>query len=341
MISNARIIAGTALTPVIWGTTYLVTTQSLPPGSPMLTATIRALPAGLALVAITRRLPSGAWWWRAAVLGTLNIGVFFALLFIAAYRLPGGVAAVLGAVGPLLTIGLSAVLLRARPAARAVAAGMAGVLGVGLVVLRPDTGYDPIGIAAGLLGAVSMVFGTVLTKRWGRPDGVGALAFTGWQLTAGGLLLAPAALLVGGLPAQLTMTNIAGYGYLSIVGTALAYWLWFRGVAALPASSVAFLGLLSPVTAAALGWAVLAQALTPIQLLGGLIALGSTFVGQQAASRQPAAADHRLAADREVTEVRTAVANLMPKTLPHDEARVAHDRQMLRHRAQRERVPVG
>jgi drug/metabolite transporter (DMT)-like permease len=78
--------------PAVWGTTYIVTTELLPPGRPLLTAALRALPAGLLLLAVTRRLPHGDWWWRAAVLGTLNIGAFFALLFISAYRLPGGVA---------------------------------------------------------------------------------------------------------------------------------------------------------------------------------------------------------------------------------------------------------
>ena len=90
-----------------WGTTYLVTTELLPPGRPLTAAVLRALPAGLLLLAITRTLPRGAWWWRSAVLGTLNIGAFFAFLFIAAYRLPGGVAATIGAIQPLV-VGLLA-----------------------------------------------------------------------------------------------------------------------------------------------------------------------------------------------------------------------------------------
>jgi probable blue pigment (indigoidine) exporter len=94
VLSNRlTLILVTAIAPSLWGTTYLVTTELLPAGRPLLAAVIRALPAGLLLVAITRRLPQGSWWWRAFVLGALNIGVFFALLFVAAYRLPGGVAA--------------------------------------------------------------------------------------------------------------------------------------------------------------------------------------------------------------------------------------------------------
>jgi probable blue pigment (indigoidine) exporter len=97
-MSTMRTTALTALTPVVWGTTYLATTQWLPADRPLLAALMRALPAGLLLVAVGRRLPTGTWWLKAATLGALNIGVFFALLFVTAYRLPGGVAATLGAV---------------------------------------------------------------------------------------------------------------------------------------------------------------------------------------------------------------------------------------------------
>ena len=97
----------TALTPMVWGTTYVVATEFLPEGRPLLAATVRALPVGLVFLAVTRRLPSGAWWWRSIVLGVLNIGAFFALLFVAAFRLPGGVAAMAGATQPLIAAALA------------------------------------------------------------------------------------------------------------------------------------------------------------------------------------------------------------------------------------------
>ncbi|MEZ5227776.1 MAG: hypothetical protein R2710_14215 [Acidimicrobiales bacterium] len=59
----------TGLAPAAWGLTYIVTTELLPSGRPLLAATLRALPAGLTLTAITRRRPTGSWWWKAAVLG--------------------------------------------------------------------------------------------------------------------------------------------------------------------------------------------------------------------------------------------------------------------------------
>lgn len=276
----AGTLALTALTPIVWGSTYAVTTEFLPPDRPLFTALLRALPAGLALLALTRVLPRGAWLGRAAVLGVLNIGAFFPLLFLAAYRLPGGVAGVLGAVAPMFALGFAAVLLSEAPTRRKVLAGVIGVFGVSLVVLRGSAELDLIGVVAGLAGAASMAAGTVLTKKWGRPDGVGPLAMTGWQLTAGGLFILPLALVIEGAPPAMDAQAVGGYLYLGVIGTALAYWLWFRGISRVPATSVAFLGLLSPVSAAVIGWIALNQALTPWQILGLLIALAGTVLGQ-------------------------------------------------------------
>ncbi|WIM94926.1 EamA family transporter [Actinoplanes oblitus] len=287
-----RVLLVTALTPAVWGTTYAITTEFLPPGRPLLAGVLRALPAGLLLLAITRELPRGAWWWKSAVLGALNIGLFFALLFVSAYRLPGGMAAVLGAVQPLLVAGLSAVVLGERAALRTVIAGVLGAVGVALAVLTATIHLDPIGILAGLAGAASMAIGLVLTKRWGRP-GVSLLTSTGWQLTAGGLTLIPIMLAAEGLPARLTGENLFGYGYLALIGTALAYTLWFRGLERLPATRVSLLSLLSPVTATVIGWAVLGQSLTLVQVSGMVLAFGAVLWGQSAQVRVRHDAPHR------------------------------------------------
>ncbi|MDQ0601691.1 putative blue pigment (indigoidine) exporter [Streptomyces canus] len=279
MTRSATILL-TALAPVSWGTTYAVTTEFLPADRPLFTGLVRALPAGLTLLAVARVLPKGAWWWKATVLGALNIGAFFPLLFLSAYRLPGGMAAVVGSVGPLLVVGLSALLLRERPTARSVVTGAVAAFGVSLVVLKAAGALDLVGVLAAFASAASMSAGTVLTKRWGRPDGAGPLALTGWQLTAGGLLIAPLALLVEGAPPALDGRAVGGYLYLALANTAVSYWLWFRGIGRLSATQVTLLGPLSPLTAAIVGWAALGQSLTPVQLAGMAVAFGATVAGQ-------------------------------------------------------------
>lgn len=272
----------TALAPVAWGTTYLVTTELLPPGHPLLAGLLRALPAGVLLLVALRVLPEGVWWWRALVLGTLNIGLFFPLLFVAAERLPGGVAATAGAAQPLVVIALALPLLGQRPGLASVGWALAGAVGVALVVLGPDARLDPVGIAAGLAGTASMATGVVLARRWGRPEGVGPAVLVSWLLTAGGLVLLPLTLLLEGAPPRIDAAAAAGYAWLGGVSGLVAYLLWFRGLAVLPVASTALLGLLSPVVAAALGWAVLGQALRPLQLAGFAVALAAILGGQLA-----------------------------------------------------------
>ena len=272
--------AVTALAPAIWGSTYLVTTELLPPGRPLLASTVRALPAGLILLAAGRTLPRGVWWWRSLVLGVLNIGAFFYLLFVAAYHLPGGVAALVVAVQPTMVLLLGAALLKERFRPSQAASCALGVLGVALLVITPRAGLDAVGVAAGLAAAVSMAAGIVLTKRWGRPAGVGVLTFTGWQLTVGGLLLAPVTLAAEGLPGPITVPNIAGFAYLGLVGALFAYAVWFRGIGRLPALAVSILGFASPLAATVLGYVVLGQELSPVQLAGAAAVIAAVALAQ-------------------------------------------------------------
>ena len=276
----------TAVGPVIWGSTYIVTTELLPPGRPFTAALLRTLPAGLLLVLWCRRWP--AWgdtvaWGRLLVLAALNIGVFQALLFVAAYRLPGGVAAVVGAIGPLVVMGLAWGVGNRRPPVLALAAGVVGVLGMAALLLSPGARWDMVGVAAALAGTVCMAAGTFWSRRW-RSD-LPVLAFTGWQLLAGGIMLAPVAWLADPPLPALTLHQVGGYAYLSLAGALLAYALWFRGIARLPSVAVSSLGLLSPVTAVLLGWVLLGQAMTGMALVGMVVVLASILAVQWAMAR--------------------------------------------------------
>ncbi|SFQ98241.1 EamA family transporter [Poseidonocella sedimentorum] len=279
-MSRTTDILLTALAPAIWGSTYLVTTEALPAGYPVTLAALRALPAGLLLLAVTRCLPPRAWLGRAFLLGGLNFALFWVLLFVAAYRLPGGVAATLGSLQAMMVIFMARGWLRTPIRAGAVAAAATGVIGVALLLISPDAALDPIGVAAGLGGAASMAAGTVLSRKWQPP--VSALSFTAWQLTAGGLILLPLALIVEPALPTLTATNLAGLVWLGLIGAAATYALWFRGVARIEPGAVAMLGMMSPVTAVILGWVVLGQSLSLLQCLGALIVLGSVWAGQRA-----------------------------------------------------------
>lgn len=279
-MTRTRDILLTAIAPAIWGSTYIVTTELLPQGYPLTVSLLRALPAGLLLLLIVRRLPWGVWWARIAVLGALNFSIFWALLFVSAYRLPGGVAATVGAIQPLIVIMLAALILGSEVRRLSVLAALVGIAGVALLILTPDAALDGIGIAAGLGGALSMAAATVLVRKWQPP--VSLLTFTAWQLTAGGILLLPVALIFEPALPPLDGGNIAGFAYLGLIGAAATYMLWFRGVARLDPSQVSVLVLLSPVAAVMLGWLILGQNLSALQILGVVAVLGSVWLSQRA-----------------------------------------------------------
>ena len=130
MEANFRWAAITAFAPVAWGTSYFVTHEFLPAEYPLYGSIIRALPAGLLLLAITRQRPRGSWWWKAAVLGTLTMGAFFALVYVAAQLLPTSIASTVMAAAPVVMMLLAWAIVAERPRiAQLVGAG----LGLGLV----------------------------------------------------------------------------------------------------------------------------------------------------------------------------------------------------------------
>ncbi|WDQ99853.1 EamA family transporter [Devosia sp. J2-20] len=273
-------IALTAAAPLIWGSTYIVTTQMLPNLDPLTIAVLRALPAGLLLLLIVRDLPQGRWIGRMLVLGALNFALFWSLLFVAAYRLPGGVAAIMGALQPFIVIFAARVLLGTPIRALSVIAVTIGIGGVALLILTPAARLDMVGVAAGLLGSASMALGTVLSRKWKPP--VSTLTFTAWQLTAGGLLLLPFLPLASTDWGTITPTNLMGLAYLGLIGAALTYLIWIRGIARLHPSAVSLLGFLSPFSATVLGWWILNEMLSLPQALGMIIVLASILLGQYA-----------------------------------------------------------
>lgn len=273
-------IAITALAPIIWGSSYIVTTQFLPNLDPVTISLLRALPAGLFLLCLVRQLPHGSWIGKMFILGALNFSIFWSLLFFTAYRLPGGVAAVMGALQPFIVVIAASGILKTEIKPLSIFAIAAGAFGVALIVLTPDAKLDVLGVIAGIAGSASMAFGTVLSRKWQPP--VSALTFTSWQLTAGGILLLPFALFTPTSWSDISLTNALGLAYLGLIGAGLTYVIWLRGIKLLQPTAVSILGLFSPLSAAILGWIFVSETLNATQLMGMLVVFASVLIGQYA-----------------------------------------------------------
>lgn len=283
-----RWILVAAIAPVLWGANYYVTQEFLPAESPLWGSVLRALPAGLVLLLVVRRLPTGAWWWRSAVLGALTVGAFFTLVYIAAQRLPSSIASTLMATSAAAMIVIAWFVLAERPRITAIAGAAIGITGVAVMLLGGATSVDPVGVAASLAAMVLASIGFALTKRWAGDESI--LAITSWQLTAGGLVLIPAAIIVEGSFPQLSPATMTTFAYVALVATAVAYATWFTALRHLRAGTIGIVGLLNPVTGVLIGAFVAAEALTFRQVTGILLVLAGVVLGQhhRSGGAQPA-----------------------------------------------------
>ncbi|MGW1411263.1 DMT family transporter [Streptomyces sp. NPDC002403] len=273
-----RWVALTAVAPVAWGTNYFVTHEFLPADRPLYGAALRALPAGLVLLAMCRQRPHGAWWGRSAVLGLLNMSAFFVLVYAASQLLPTSVASTVMAMSPLTMMFIAWPLLSERPRPAHLAGAAVGFGGVCLMLLTGAEGASVPGVLASAAAMLVSSFGHILAKRWS--GGADVLASTAWQLTAGGVFLLPVAAAVEGPPPALPPATLLAFGYVALVATALAFAAWFTGLRHLPAGTVGLIGLLNPVTGVLLGTAVAGEVVTVQQLCGLVLVLAGVVLGR-------------------------------------------------------------
>ncbi|SDS04510.1 probable blue pigment (indigoidine) exporter [Agrococcus carbonis] len=270
-----------ALAPISWGSVYFVTLHWIPAEEPFTAAALRALPAGLLLLVLRRRLPRGAWWWRSAVLGVLNCGAFFVLVYLAAKLLPTSIAAMLMSLSPIAMMLIAWALVAERPTARRLLGAAMGLVGVVLLMAASVGAVDGWGVAPSVTAMAMYALGSVLAKRWSGE--VDAIASSSWQLTAGGLLLVPLALAIEGVPGAVPPTALLGYAYIAAIPTTLAFVCWFGALRHLTAGQVGLLGLLNPVTGVLLGVLLGAELLTAWQWLGIAVVLAGIALGQTTA----------------------------------------------------------
>ncbi len=272
-----RWVALTAVAPMAWGSTYFVTGHLLPADAALWGGVIRCLPAGLLVLALVRRLPTGSWWWRSFVLGVLTVGGLNVLVYVVAQRLPSSLAATLMSTSAGSMLLLSWLILHQRPRLAAVLGAVIGIAGVVVMMGFGAGPIDPWGVVASIVAMLSSTLGFVLTAKWGGD--VSPVAMASWQLVAGSLVVIPAAILVEGAPPVLDGPAIAGFAYLIVVATAIAYVAWFTGLRRLSGAAVGVIGLLNPVTGVLLGVLLGGEVFGVAQALGLALVIGGVVLG--------------------------------------------------------------
>jgi DME family drug/metabolite transporter len=260
---------GGAVAAVLYGTSGL---------GPVEVSWWRFIGGVLVLAAVRRRSRSFPWRrWRPMVVTGCGLALYQTAYFVAIQHTGLAVATVvtLGA-GPVL-IAVGARLVGTETLDGSGVAACAGAL-LGLVLLVGADGgeVDGLGVGFALLSAVGYAAVTLLTRHGNGLDRYDA-ALGGFGV--GAVVLAPLAFAAGPVPDRGGAVLTAGLLlYLMVVPTALAYVLFFAGLAVVRATTASVVALVEPVTAAAIAVTLLGERLSPVAALGGALLLGTVFL---------------------------------------------------------------
>jgi len=272
----ARLLALAA----IWGASFLFIRIVSPAIGPWMTADLRVLIAGIALVAYFRLTgydPEWRRWSRHYVaMGLLTSGFPFLLYAYAALHLPAGLMSVLNATSPMFAAIMAALLLGEGLSRLRIAGLVLGVAGVALVT-RPDaSGFPLLAVGACLLAAWFYGLSGSYMRRWARQVPPRGMA-VGTQVSAGILMLPfAAATAPAALPSPLVMACLAALG---LVCGAVAYLLYFRLIRDIGPTGALTVTYLIPVFGMLFGAVFLGETVTATMLGGvALVLAGTAFV---------------------------------------------------------------
>ncbi|MDA0128186.1 DMT family transporter [Vibrio sp. MarTm2] len=264
-----------------WGTTYAVTQYTLADWPPLLLGAIRALPAGLLLLAFKPSLPKAQDWGVLVRLGFINIATFFVLIFVMALTLPSAISGVGMISVPVFAMLYTWLRYKKRPG-RLQAISGAALIALAWMLFDPRSiSLNPVGLAA-MLGAIScIIVGSSLTKSLGVR--IHWWTVLSWQLILGGAILTLAAIIHSMIqPAQyaaaieqLSMTNVLGLLWVVLLNTALGYGLYVWLLQRMSVVDFTFGGIANPVAGIVSGLLLLGESFTPVQysLMVGMIAM--------------------------------------------------------------------
>jgi drug/metabolite transporter (DMT)-like permease len=286
----------------LWGTAMVAMKGVIPHTTPLFMAGVRLIPAGMLILIAAAFMgkpqPKGwaAWLWI-ALFALVDGTLFQGFLAEGLVRTTAGLGSVMIDSQPLAVALLSLWLFQEH-------IGFWGWLGLGLGV----TGISLIGLpdewilhfldsganitignwqdlfASGewlmLLAALSMAVGTVLIRfvcRYADP-----VTATGWHMILGGLPLWGISSVVESQQWQ----NLGGYdlvalGYATVLGSAIAYGLFFYFASSGSLTSLSSLTFLTPVFALLFGNIFLSEVLSPLQWVGVFLTLISIYLINQ------------------------------------------------------------
>jgi drug/metabolite transporter (DMT)-like permease len=274
-----------ALICLIWGSTWPVIKIGLVGMPPFLAAGLRFLvsAAVVGLVLLVRRTPIALTRHDRVCVLSLGLLVFwldYALVYWAELHISSGLTAVLFSTMPLMTALLAAFWTRSEALSTRKLAGIAvGVAGTGLLFWPQERvgALQALGMVSALTGSLCAAINLVTMKKHGQHSDPFVLNFLGMGLGAVCLLLMSAAL-ERWTAVVWTRSNVLAILYLSLLGSVVAFSIYYHLIKRLDATLVSLTTLIIPIVALALGRLLLNETVPPAAVLGIVTVLAGVGV---------------------------------------------------------------
>ena len=273
---------------LIWGASFLfiaVAGKGLPPIG---VAFWRMALGALALLAIVKvqghKLPrTGKAWLHTAIAGVFMSAIPFTLFAFGELKIASGLAGMINAATPVMTVLIILIAFRDQTPTRVQIIGLTiGILGT-LVLLGIWNGFgenDPLSVIALLLATVCYGFGSPYIRKFVGPLGLPNTVAVSMQLLSASALTLPFYLAGPLVTATLDLAMIGSIVTLGVVGTGLAYILYYRVIDQVGSTIASSVTIVQPVVAVILGMLLLSEKLNWYELVGGLVIIFGALVSQ-------------------------------------------------------------
>jgi len=287
-VSANRKIAGFSMLCLIWGTTWLAIKIGLEGVPPFLGVGLRFLIAGsiILVIAIVRNrklIYSKELLRISLIIGILLFTFSYGAVYWAEQYISSGLASVLFATMPLFVALFARFILKNELLNPTRLLGMfIGIGGTGLI-FSETVGISNIneirGLIVTLISPITAAIAIVLTKKHIHKHD--PFFLNGWSMLLGGLVTLSIHFAYGSsYPIVWNTASVGALFYLTLVGSAHAFGIYFWMLQHTEATTVSFVTVISPVIAVFIGAIVLSESLTGLQIVGSILVLSGVLLSE-------------------------------------------------------------
>jgi drug/metabolite transporter (DMT)-like permease len=266
---------------IVWGTTWIFIKWGLADLPPVSFAALRFTVSCLLLLPFLLwqkiEMPKGNVWKIIAVTGVLQFFFNYGLLFWGEQFITSGLAAVLQAMIPAFGLILARIYVGEEITGLKIVSILLGILGVAVISfeqLNLNGTLALLGSLAVVIGAFGAAYASVLTKA--KLQGINPAEVVFWQMLIGQIPLWIVGLTVEGNPLKFYWTGwgIISVLYLAIVGSVVAFWLYYWLLSKMDVTKAMMIAFVTPLVAVLVG-SFFGERLEIQAILGGILILAS------------------------------------------------------------------